>query len=121
MRKILITGGHLTPALAEMSELKKREWQIYYIGRKNALEGDAAISQEYRIITSLGYPFQVITAGRWHRDFNPLKSLFSLFKIQMIQKPEFASINFDQNPFVVIWETTPWICSSCRWEIISPI
>ena len=83
MRKILITGGHLTPALAEMSELKKREWQIYYIGRKNALEGDAAISQEYRIITSLGYPFQVITAGRWHRDFNPLKSLFSLFKIPL--------------------------------------
>ncbi|KKU91349.1 MAG: hypothetical protein UY21_C0010G0004 [Microgenomates group bacterium GW2011_GWA1_48_10] len=71
MNRLFITGGHLTPALATVAELQKRgEWQIYFLGRKHSLEGDATLSVEYltlkddRTIT-----FLPITTGRLQRHF----------------------------------------------------
>lgn len=39
MRKVIITGGHLTPALATIEELRKKEdIEIVFIGRAHASE-----------------------------------------------------------------------------------
>ena len=65
--KILITGGHLSPALSVIEELK--EENLLYVGRKHALEGDKAFSLEYETIKSLGIPFFSITTGRMQRKF----------------------------------------------------
>ena len=52
-RKIVITGGHLTPALAVIEELIKRgNWEIFYIGRKYSAEGDKTPSLESMVISS---------------------------------------------------------------------
>lgn len=76
--KVAVIGGHLTPALAVTEVLKGEE--IIYIGRKHALEGDQALSLEYRTITSLGIPFKSITTGRLQRKFTK-HTIFSLLKI----------------------------------------
>ena len=67
--KILITGGHLSPALSVISELKKEKHKILYVGRKYALEGDKAYSLEYTTIKELGIDFFPITTGRLQRKF----------------------------------------------------
>lgn len=70
MKKIVITGGHLTPALAVIEELKKnKDWEIVFIGRKQAAEGDPTPSVESEIIPELGIPFYSIEAGRIQRQF----------------------------------------------------
>lgn len=65
--KILITGGHLSPALSVINELKNED--ILYVGRKYALEGDRVFSLEYQTIKNLGIPFFSITTGRLQRKF----------------------------------------------------
>lgn len=65
--KIIITGGHLSPALAIIKKLDKERWNILFAGRKRSLEGDKAVSQEYKIIKSLSIEFEEITAGRLQR------------------------------------------------------
>lgn len=76
--KIVVTGGHLTPALAVIDELK--DHQILYIGRKHALEGDKALSLEYQAITSKDIPFVSITTGRLQRKFT-IYTIPSLLKL----------------------------------------
>lgn len=66
-RKIFVTGGHLTPAVAVISKLldQKSSWEVFFVGRKYAFEGDLAISNEYQIFKN--YPtvkFLSITTGR---------------------------------------------------------
>lgn len=80
----MITGGHLTPALATIEEMQRihPEWAIVFVGRKVAIEGSATQSEEYRIITGLGLPFLPISAGRLKRD-GGISALWSLFKIPM--------------------------------------
>ncbi len=80
MKKIFITGGHMTPAMAVMEVMKNRNWQIFYIGRMHALEGDPAISQEYIQVKKLGYTFLNISTGRLQRYFTRY-TLTSLLKI----------------------------------------
>ncbi len=77
--KILIIGGHLTPALAVIQELPK-EAEVLYVGRKNALEGDKAESLEYKTITSLGIPFVELKTGRIQRRLTK-HTISSLLKI----------------------------------------
>jgi len=79
---IVVTGGHITPALAVISELQEKypSWKIVFIGRKNAFEGSAVISEEYRIIADLKIPFVPLTAGRISRLLN-VWSLISFIKI----------------------------------------
>ena len=68
-KKVVITGGHLTPALAVIEELQKRGWEIIFIGRKHAAEGDKTLSVEAKIIPKLGIPFFPLNAGRIQRQF----------------------------------------------------
>lgn len=81
MINIVICGGHLSPAIAIIEQLKKKKnyYQIFYFGRKKALEGDEAQSLEYKTITKLKIPFDSITCGRLQRAFT-VYSLPSLFK-----------------------------------------
>jgi UDP-N-acetylglucosamine--N-acetylmuramyl-(pentapeptide) pyrophosphoryl-undecaprenol N-acetylglucosamine transferase len=63
--KVVLTGGHLSPALSLIEELKSDE--IFFIGRKYSFEGDKALSLEYELITKLGIPFIPLTTGRLQR------------------------------------------------------
>jgi UDP-N-acetylglucosamine--N-acetylmuramyl-(pentapeptide) pyrophosphoryl-undecaprenol N-acetylglucosamine transferase len=89
--KIIITGGHLAPALAVIEQLPK-ETQILFIGRKHTFEGDTALSLEYQKITALNIPFKSITTGRLQRKFtkHTIPSLIKLpqgfFQAQKIIK-----------------------------------
>lgn len=67
---VLVTGGHVTPAIATIEEIKKRfpKWQVSFVGRKYSLEGEKVLSEEYRLIKELNIPFIPITAGRLKRD-----------------------------------------------------
>lgn len=76
--KIFITGGHFTPAQAVIEKLTG--WEIFYIGRKYAMEGDKAEALEYKEIKNVHY--LVITTGRLQRKFfvNIKQSIFALLK-----------------------------------------
>lgn len=77
--KILICGGHLTPALAVIKALPKQA-NVAYVGRTHALEGDTAVSLEQRTITDMHIPFIPITTGRVQRAWtrHTIPSLFKL-------------------------------------------
>lgn len=79
MKKIFVTGGHYAPAKAVISRLSG--WEIFYVGRKYAMEDDRAEALEYREFKHLNY--LVITTGRLQRKFfvNVGQSVKSLFKI----------------------------------------
>lgn len=81
--KIVITGGHLAPAMAVISELEQREdWEIYFIGRKHTIEGDKTPSVESKIIPQLGIKFFSISTGRLQRRFTRY-TIPSLLKIPL--------------------------------------
>ncbi len=71
---ILVTGGHVTPAVACIEELQSRGFNdIVYVGQKKSLLFDKNSSAEYRLIKDhLGIPFYNIIAGKlslffhWH-------------------------------------------------------
>jgi UDP-N-acetylglucosamine--N-acetylmuramyl-(pentapeptide) pyrophosphoryl-undecaprenol N-acetylglucosamine transferase len=70
MRKIIVTGGHLTPALATIEELRKHsDLEIVFIGRGQSTEGDKAPSVESVVIPALGVKFHSINPGRLQRKF----------------------------------------------------
>lgn len=77
--KLVITGGHLNPALAVIDELPK-DTEILMIGRKYGIEGDKALSLEYLASESLKIPFKSITTGRLQRKFTK-HTIFSPFKL----------------------------------------
>jgi UDP-N-acetylglucosamine--N-acetylmuramyl-(pentapeptide) pyrophosphoryl-undecaprenol N-acetylglucosamine transferase len=81
-KKLFITGGHLTPALATIEEIQKRKlpYEIVFIGRRKALEGVAGIAHEEEIVTSRGIRFRPIVAGRLQRLLH-IHTITSLAKI----------------------------------------
>src|SRR5581483_10417958 len=82
--KIVIIGGHPSPAIAIIEELKGNE--VIYLGRKYTFEGEKALSLEYQNITSIGIPFYPIVTGRLQRRFtkHTVPSLLK-FPIGLIQ------------------------------------
>lgn len=89
--KIIIVGGHLSPALAVIESLPK-DWEILFVGKKYVFEGEKSLSLEYKIINDLKIPFEEISTGRLQRKFskNTIPSLFKLpsgfFKALVILK-----------------------------------
>ncbi len=76
--KVLITGGHISPAIAVIEKLKDEK--VFYAGRKYTFEGDKAISLEYQEITKMGIPFFEISTARLQRRFTR-HTLISLLKL----------------------------------------
>jgi UDP-N-acetylglucosamine--N-acetylmuramyl-(pentapeptide) pyrophosphoryl-undecaprenol N-acetylglucosamine transferase len=69
MKKVLICGGHPTPALAVIDELKKNhaDVEIIFVGRKYAIESERTLSFEYRGCQERGVRFVELQAGRMTR------------------------------------------------------
>ena len=80
--KIAITGGHLTPALAVIEKLKelRPDCEIFFFGRRLALEGDKSESFESDIISQKNISFINITSGRLQRYFS-FSNLLTPFKL----------------------------------------
>jgi UDP-N-acetylglucosamine--N-acetylmuramyl-(pentapeptide) pyrophosphoryl-undecaprenol N-acetylglucosamine transferase len=64
--RLVLTGGHLSPALAVIDSLSKED-SVLFIGRKHAFEGDSGETLEYKEITGRNIPFHTITTGRLQR------------------------------------------------------
>ena len=76
--KVVLIGGHLSPAVSVIEKLKKEE--VFYIGRKYTFEGDKALSLEHREVAKMGVPFFSITTARLQRKFTRY-TLFSFSKL----------------------------------------
>ena len=69
-KRIVIAGGHLTPALAVIEELQKRgDWEVFYFGRPYSTEGDKTPSLEAKIIQEKEVKFIPINFGRVQHNF----------------------------------------------------
>ena len=100
MKKILITGGHVTPALAVIQGLKnkfKDKINIIFVGRKYAFENEKTLSFEYKEIKKREIEFISIETGRLTRiiSLKTIRSImriplgfFNAYKILKRQKPD---------------------------------
>ena len=96
--KILITGGHLTPALAVIEKLQVQpQIEIIFVGRKYAVESENTLSWEYKEIEKRGIKFIPLYTGRLTRfvSFRNIRSIlkiplgfFQAFKIVRSEKPD---------------------------------
>lgn len=71
--KVAVTGGHLSPAVATIEELKKIDASFLYLGNRE--QGD-----EFEVINELGITFCHIETGRVHRH-SKLKAGLSLLRV----------------------------------------
>lgn len=75
--KILLTGGHVTPALAVIDELQKKVGiDILFVGRKYALYGDKTESFEYQEVLAREIRFVDVHAGRL--SFTSAKNILTI-------------------------------------------
>lgn len=65
--KVVIVGGHLSPALAVIEKLRNED--VFYIGRKHTFEGDNALSLESQEVARLNIPFFDLNTARLQRKF----------------------------------------------------
>jgi len=66
--KIVLTGGHLSPLLSIIEEMKDKA-DILVVGRKYTFESDNALSLEFQIISKMNIPFFDLKAARLQRKF----------------------------------------------------
>lgn len=64
--RVVVVGGHLTPALAVIEKLLPDN-EVFYMGRRHALTDDNAPSLEYTTMERLGVPFVEIKMGKFQR------------------------------------------------------
>lgn len=74
-KRVLLTGGHAgTTALAVIEEIRKREetknWRLFWIGAKRAIEGKNLPTIESQILPKFGVTCFSITMGRLQRRFS---------------------------------------------------
>jgi UDP-N-acetylglucosamine--N-acetylmuramyl-(pentapeptide) pyrophosphoryl-undecaprenol N-acetylglucosamine transferase len=113
--KILITGGHLTPALAVVDELKKQGFhKIIWIGTKYNQAGNKNLSPEFNIITSKKIKFYDIKAGKLSRTWS-LKTIWPATRNFI-----FILIGFI-NSFIILLKERPKIIVSFGGYIALPI
>jgi UDP-N-acetylglucosamine--N-acetylmuramyl-(pentapeptide) pyrophosphoryl-undecaprenol N-acetylglucosamine transferase len=82
--KLLITGGHLAPALALIEEIKriKKDVDIIFVGRKYPTDKERTLSLEYKEISKKNLEFVSIEAGRLNRIIS-VSSLISFIRIPL--------------------------------------
>jgi len=80
--KLLITGGHLAPALALIEEIEKtkKNIDIIFVGRKYPIDRERTLSLEYKEISKKNLTFVSIEAGRLNRIIS-VSSLISFIRI----------------------------------------
>ncbi len=81
--KVVFTGGHAaTTAVAVIQEIKAEglDWDITWIGVKNAIEGRKVLTLESEILPRLGVKFLPLTTGRIQRRFT-IWTIPSILKI----------------------------------------
>lgn len=81
--RIFVTGGHFTPALAVIEKLVDKV-QVFYVGRKYAMEDGRAFALEYQELANRpDIKYLSIVTGRLQRRFfvNVGQSIKSLLKI----------------------------------------
>lgn len=76
MKRIILTGGgtagHVTPNIALIPELEKRDFEIYYIGSKTGIEKE--------LIGNFDIPYYGISSGKLRRYFD-VKNFTDPFRI----------------------------------------
>lgn len=95
-KKIILTGGHLSPLLAIFTVLSK-EADIVIVGRKHTFEADKGVSLEYTLFKERKVAFYSLPAARLQRRFTKRtipallrfpKSVWSAFIILMRERPD---------------------------------
>lgn len=101
-KKILVTGGHLTPAVAVVESLKSKGYSnLIWVGHKYNQAGSKTPTAEFNIVTQqLNIPFYELKTGKLIRDWSistfiyGIKNLFLIllgflgaFKILIKEKP----------------------------------
>ena len=103
-KRIVLTGGgsagHVTPNLAIVSELRKRNFEIFYIGSKNGIE--KGIVERHNI------PFFSITTGKIKRYMSlsnlstPLSVIKGIIEAKKILKEQKINIVFSKGGYVAV-------------------
>lgn len=82
-KKAVICGGHFSPSLSLIEELKTRnKFEIHYIGRRHALEGDKSLSIETKCLRDRDINYYTIITGRLERYLS-ITRILSLCKIPL--------------------------------------
>jgi len=69
--KIMIIGGHMTPAFAVIDELNTQGYyNVVWVGHAHNQMGSTNLSQEYKIATSRNIPFVDLKTGKLYRTWN---------------------------------------------------
>lgn len=102
--KIIMTGGgtagHVTPNLALIPELKKRGFDIKYIGSKDGIEKE--------IIGDANIPYFSISSGKLRRYFDmknfsdPFKVMKGIYQAKRILDKEKPDVVFSKGGFVAV-------------------
>ena len=102
--KIIMTGGgtagHVTPNLALVPELKKKGFEIKYIGSKDGIEKE--------IIGDANIPYYEISSGKLRRYFDfknfsdPFKVMKGILEAKKILKKEKPDVIFSKGGFVAV-------------------
>ncbi len=95
--KILLVGGHLTPALSVLKELRRRGYSNFiWVGVKYNQAGNKELSQEYKIIQSENIKFLNLKSGKLIRAIGPSNFFYA------IKQFFFLILGFIQAFFIVL-------------------
>ncbi|MCI8307147.1 MAG: undecaprenyldiphospho-muramoylpentapeptide beta-N-acetylglucosaminyltransferase [Lachnospiraceae bacterium] len=115
MKKIILTGGgsagHVTPNIALLPELRKRNYEVYYIGSKNGIEK--------QLIEEENVKYYGISSGKLRRYFD-LKNFTDPFRV-MKGFHEASSIIKEIKPDIVFskggFVTVPVVIAADRKKV----
>lgn len=113
--KILITGGHLTPALITSDELRKNGFNnLLWIGRKHTQTGDTSESPEYQEVNKREISFVNFNTGKLWRKWNKYTYQYALKDLMLIPWGFF-------NAFLIIFRSKPDLVISFGGYVALPI
>ncbi|WP_026486398.1 undecaprenyldiphospho-muramoylpentapeptide beta-N-acetylglucosaminyltransferase [Caldanaerobius polysaccharolyticus] len=104
MKKVVLTGGgsagHVTPNLALVPELRRRNWDIAYIGSYNGIERE--------LVEKTNIPYYKISTGKLRRYFSlknltdPLLVLQGVLQATMLLRRLKPDVVFSKGGFVSV-------------------
>jgi len=111
--KIMIVGGHMTPAFAVIEELNNQGYyNLVWVGHAHSQMGNKNLSQEYKIITSKNIPFINLKTGKLYRTWNfytlknTIKALINIpvgfFRAYKILKAENPRLIFSFGGYIAV-------------------